>query len=114
MALGVVVLVFFMMVLVGGGVVLFALRGTGAGGGSFAPGTRAFEAHLTLGPLGAAIDEARRELAASASRPEKRGRLERELRFLEDQKVELEAIVARGDTSPGKGYVGFTRLPAGD
>ena len=101
------------MIVLGGVVLLVALR-RGGGAGAFAPGTRAFEAHLTLGPLAAAIDDARRELAASASPPEKRARLERELRFLEDQKVELEAIVARGDSSPGKGYVGFTRLPAGE
>jgi len=84
---------------------------TGGGGGvPFPVGSRAFEAHLTLGPLRAAIESARNDLASAPA--EKRDRLARELRFLEEQVVELEGVCARRDASPGKGYVGFTRLPA--
>jgi hypothetical protein len=37
----------------------------------------------------------------------KRGRLEREIAFLNQQLVENTMIAQSGDASPGKGYVGF-------
>jgi hypothetical protein len=91
-----------------------AMAGGGGGGGLGAglkPGSRAWEASLTLDPLGKCIASRRAELA-TATDPARKDRLQRELAFLEKQIPELQAIVAANDGSPGRGYIGFDSLPS--
>jgi hypothetical protein len=82
----------------------------GGGGPAFKPGTRAFEAYLTLDPLVKTI-AARKQEMATETNERKKDRLSREIAFLERQIPELQAIVASKDASPGRGYIGFDNLP---
>jgi hypothetical protein len=95
--------------------VFFLIVRSKGGGGSglppFPPGTRAFEAFLTLDPLVKTIASRKAQLAAATDAARK-DRLTREIAFLEKQVPELQAIVAARDTSPGRGYIGFDNLPA--
>jgi hypothetical protein len=59
-------------------------------------------AAAALAQQGAAAIGAR--LALRAILPDKRDRLEREIAFLERQRMENELVAASGDASPGKGY----------
>jgi|GEM_PF-4842986 hypothetical protein len=86
-------------------------RGGGDGLPHFRPGTRAFEAALTLGPLKAAIEQRRLEHEHEAD-PVRKERLQRELLYLVEQVPRLQAIVDAKDESPGRGYIGFDNLPA--
>lgn len=74
------------------------------------PGTKAFEAALTIPLLEAAIDELKQAHAAEQNEA-RRERLARELVHLELQVPRLQALVASGDSSPGHGFIGFDRLP---
>ena len=49
-----------------------------------------------------------RIMAMYATDPAAVARFGREIAFLTEQLQEKEAIVARGDRSPGEGYIGFT------
>jgi hypothetical protein len=93
-------------------VIAFAMRKGGALSlpSQFPPGTRAFEAELTLKPLQATIAQRREELAATTDEA-RRAKLERQIAFLSAQVVALEKIVAARDLSPGKGYIGFEAPP---
>lgn len=92
--------------------IIAAMRGGGGpGGGALRPGTRAWEASMTLDPLVKTIAGRRQELAVETD-PKKKDRLARELAFLEQQIPVLEGIVAANDGSPGRGYIGFDNLPA--
>lgn len=71
----------------------------------FPLGSLAFEAELTLDPLTRTIASRRSELAAAP--PERAAELRKEIVFLEEQVLEIQAIVDRRDPSPGRGYVGF-------
>jgi hypothetical protein len=82
----------------------------GGGGPAFKPGTRAFEAYLTLDPLVKTIASRKQELA-NETNDRKKDRLSREIAFLEKQIPELQAIVDAKDASPGRGYIGFDNLP---
>ncbi|MEP7124611.1 MAG: hypothetical protein ABJE95_27025 [Byssovorax sp.] len=82
----------------------------GGSGPAFKPGTRAFEAYLTLDPLVKTIASRKQELA-SETHEGKKDRLTREIAFLERQIPELQAIVDAKDSSPGRGYIGFDNLP---
>jgi hypothetical protein len=84
--------------------------GSGAPGAGLRPGTRAWEASMTLDVLAKAIDDRRAELHVEAD-PAKKDRLGRELAFLEKQVPELQALVAANDGTPGRGYIGFDNLP---
>ncbi|MBK9032218.1 MAG: hypothetical protein IPL61_13015 [Myxococcales bacterium] len=70
------------------------------------PGTRSWEAQMTLPALRAVIASRLAERGGGAD-PAKRRRLDREIAFLTDQRDELERVAASNDGSPGKGYVGF-------
>jgi hypothetical protein len=96
--LGVVVLV----VIVG---FLLLLKG-GGGGRALKPGSRAWEASLTVGPLLGTIEARKLEMAGERNQ-RKQIRLTKEIAFLEKQVPELQAIIAANDGSPGRGYVGF-------
>jgi hypothetical protein len=94
-------------------VVVFLLLGSNNGtapGSRFPMGSRAWEAELTMGPLLAAIEQRRRELASTTD-PVRRERLERQIKFLAAQVDDLQAIIDAKDTSPGKGYIGFEAPP---
>lgn len=92
-------------------VVVFVMRGgKGAAGGGLSPGTRGWEAQLTLDPLHKTIAHRKGELAA-ATDEKQRDHLTREIAFLEKQVPELEALVAAKDASPGRGYIGFDAFP---
>ncbi len=82
----------------------------GGGGPAFKPGTRAFEAYLTLDPLVKCIASRKQELAVETNE-RKKDRLSREIAFMERQIPELQAIVDARDASPGRGYIGFDNLP---
>ncbi len=70
------------------------------------PGTRSWEAQMTLPALRAVIASRRAE-RGGVTDPAQRGRLDREIAFLSDQRDELERVAASNDSSPGAGYVGF-------
>jgi hypothetical protein len=91
-------------------VVIVGVVVLGGAGPAFKPGTRAFEAHLTLDPLVKTIAARKQELATETNE-RKKDRLSREIAFLERQIPELQAIVAAKDASPGRGYIGFDNLP---
>jgi hypothetical protein len=91
-------------------VVVFVMRGS-RGGGGMGPGTRGWEAQLTLDPLQKTIAARKAELRMVTDE-KRRDRLSREIAFLEQQVPQLEALVAAKDTSPGRGYIGFDNLPA--
>lgn len=78
------------------------LRGKKGGEPRLPPGTLGFEAELSLSPLRATLAAKLDELGPSPS-PDALA----EIAFHTAQIRELEAIVARRDTSPGRGYVGF-------
>lgn len=82
----------------------------GGGGPAFKPGTRAWEAQLTMDPLVKTIASRKAEAAGEAS-DRKKDRLAREIAFLERQIPELQAIIDAKDASPGRGYIGFDSLP---
>ena len=103
-ALGAVVLLVIVVIVMKRG-------GGGSGGFAFRPGTRAFEASLTMDPLVKTIASRKQELAGQAD-SRKKDRLMREIAFLEKQIPELQTIIDAKDLSPGKGYVGFENLPA--
>jgi hypothetical protein len=105
MVLIVVVVVVVLAVIVGLVVVL-----GGGGGPAFKPGTRAWEAQLTMDPLVKTIAARKAEAAGEAS-DRKKDRLSREIAFLERQIPELQAIIDAKDASPGRGYIGFDNLP---
>lgn len=79
--------------------------------GAPGPGTRAWEAGMTARLLDDVITARRGEQASADD--ERRGYLDREIAFLIDQRRECLAIAASGDTSPGKGYVGFEPYQGG-
>ena len=83
----------------------------GGGGPAFKPGTRAWEAQLTMDPLVKCIASRKLELA-SETNDRKKDRLTREIAFMERQIPELQAIIDAKDASPGKGYIGFENLPS--
>jgi hypothetical protein len=105
MVLIVIVVVVVLAVIVG----LVVVVG-GGGGPAFKPGTRAWEAQLTMDPLVKTIAARNQELATE-SNDRKKDRLTREIAFLEKQIPELQAIVDSKDPSPGRGYIGFDNLP---
>ena len=76
------------------------------GGPAFKPGTRAFEASLTMGPLLGTIEARKQEMAGERNQ-RKQIRLAKEIAFLEKQVPELQAIIDAKDMSPGRGYIGF-------
>ena len=82
----------------------------GGGGPAFKPGTRAWEASLTMDPLVKTIASRKQELAGETNQ-RKQIRLTKEIAFLEKQIPELQAIIDARDASPGKGYIGFENLP---
>jgi hypothetical protein len=96
-------------------VVVFLMRagkgGGGGGVGGMRPGTRGWEAHLTLDPLTKTIASRKAELRM-VTEEKRRDRLNREIAFLEQQVPQLEALVAAKDASPGRGCIGFDNLPA--
>lgn len=93
------------------GVVAFlATRGSGGSGG-LRPGTRGWEAQLTLDPLHKTIASRKAELRMVTDE-QRRDRLSREIAFLEQQVPQLEALAAAKDASPGRGSIGFDNLPA--
>lgn len=94
------VVIFFVVLLVRGG------DGGGSGGPALQPGTRAWEASLTMGPLLNTI-EARKLEMANEQNQRKQIRLTKEIAYLEKQIPELQAIIDAKDTSPGRGYIGF-------
>lgn len=69
------------------------------------PGTRAWEAKLTIDVLVKTVDQrlAELETAQVDQVPKKR----REIEFLAKQVDTLRAIIDSNDASPGRGYVGF-------
>ncbi len=71
----------------------------------FPMGSLAFEAELTMSPLMLTIEARNRE--RTGADPARRAELDREIAFLAKQVDEIQAIVDRGDRSPGRGYVGF-------
>jgi NADPH:quinone reductase-like Zn-dependent oxidoreductase len=75
--------------------------------GSQVPGTRSWEASLTLDPLMSCQINRRIERARTTDQ-NLAALLDREIDFLEKQKQELIIIATSGDRSPGKGYIGFT------
>ena len=83
----------------------------GGGGPAFKPGTRAWEAQLTMDPLVKTIASRKQELATETD-DRKKDRLQREITFLEMQIPELQTIIDARDASPGKGYIGFENLPS--
>jgi len=83
-------------------VLALLLRGRRPKSPAFAPGTRAFEAQLTLPPLRQRLLE---KLDRLGPRPSQHALAE--VDFYTRQLLDLESIVARRDTSPGRGYVGF-------
>ncbi|MDP1823862.1 MAG: hypothetical protein Q8L48_11480 [Archangium sp.] len=91
-------------------IVVFVMRGS-RGGRGMGPGTRGWEAQLTLDPLRQTIAARKAELRMVTDE-KRRDRLSREIAFLEQQVPALEALVAAKDTSPGRGYIGFDNLPA--
>jgi hypothetical protein len=101
--------------LIAGGVLLVLVLaavflGKGGPGARFPVGSKAWEAELTLTALLPAI--ANRQSEHDRTTDEKRRkRLEFEIQFLSEQVGELNAVIAAGDTSPGKGYIGFTAPP---
>lgn len=70
------------------------------------PGTRSWEAQMTLPALRSVIASRRAERGGITD-PERRGRLDREIAFLAAQRDELERVAASNDSAPGAGYVGF-------
>ena len=92
-------------------IVFFMRAGKGGGAGAMGPGTRGWEAQLTLDPLTKTIASRQAELRMVTDE-ERRDRLKREIAFLEQQVPQLEALVAAKDSSPGKGSIGFDNLPA--
>jgi hypothetical protein len=74
------------------------------------PGTKAFEAALTLPLLEAAIEELKQAHAAAPDE-KRRERLTRELVHLELQVPRLRVLVDSNDATPGHGFIGFDRLP---
>ncbi|MFZ5443105.1 MAG: hypothetical protein ACOZQL_24065 [Myxococcota bacterium] len=74
------------------------------------PGTRAFEAALSLPLLEAAIEDLKQRHAAELD-DKKRDRLARELVHLELQVPHLRMLIDTGDSAPGHGFIGFDRLP---
>lgn len=88
-----------------GGVVLtlwLALRSQGPS----RAGTRGWEAEHNARLLSDVIASRRAQLASADG--DERGKLEREIAFLEEQRRDELAVAASGDMSPGKGHVGFT------
>lgn len=79
-------------------------------GARFPMGSKAWEAELTLTALLPAISMRQEELGR-ATDPKRKKRLEFEIDFLTKQVGELNAVIAAGDTSPGKGYIGFEAPP---
>ena len=92
-------------------IVFFMRAGKGGGAGGMGPGTRGWEAQLTLDPLQKTIASRKAELRM-VTEEKRRDRLKREIAFLEAQVPQLEALVAAKDASPGKGFIGFDNLPA--
>jgi hypothetical protein len=76
----------------------------------FPPGTRAWEAELTMGPLMLAI-QVRLSERDRTTDPDARAKLDRDIEFLSKQVDENQKIVDAGDLSPGRGYVGFQAPP---
>ncbi len=91
-------------------IVVLVARSGGGLPSRFPPGSRAFEAELTLGPLTLTIEQRKRDLAAVTD-PGRRAKLEKQIAFLEAQVVENQKIMANNDLSPGRGYIGFTPPP---
>lgn len=86
-------------------VVVAALAGRGSAPGSrYPPGTRAFESEMALTVI-ANMLPARETALLSATDPDTRARLERDIAALVEQKAQHEAVVASGDRSPGTNSV---------
>ena len=100
--------------LVGLVVVAGLVLALGGGGGGlpsqFPPGTLAFEAELTETVLVNIIAARKAEQAGAG--PDEAAELGEEIAFLTAQLEEIRAVVARGDTSPGRGYIGFDAFGA--
>ncbi len=92
---------------------VFGMRSATRGAGAalpFRPGSRAFEAALSLASLETAIEE-RKQSHEREPDPKRKDRLARELVYLEMQVPRLQGIVDSGDGSAGHGFVGFDNLP---
>ena len=76
---------------------------------SFPPGSRAFEAYLTLDILANVVRDLHAERATAD--PARQAAIERELAFYEEEARRLQAIVDARDVSPGQGYVSLRRPP---
>ena len=85
-------------------IVLLVLKG--GGGPALKPGSRAWEASLTMGPLLGTIEARKQEMAGERNQ-RKQIRLGKEIAFLEKQVPELQAIIDAKDASPGRDYIGF-------
>lgn len=79
-------------------------------GARFPVGSKAWEAELTMTALLPAIEQRVTEKNATANE-QRRKRLDFEIQFLSKQVDELQAVIDRRDTSPGKGYIGFKAPP---
>ncbi|MFO7567594.1 MAG: hypothetical protein R6X02_33430 [Enhygromyxa sp.] len=76
---------------------------------SFPPGSRAFEAYLTLDILANVVRDLHAERATAD--PARCAVIERELAFYDEEAKRLQAIVDARDVSPGQGYVSLRRPP---
>lgn len=101
MAIGITIAVVVFAVVVG----LFMRGGGGAPGGSFPPGTRAWESQMTLGILTKMIASREQELRGSPD-DAKRALLERQIANMQKQLTLHQAVIASGDVSPGKMRIG--------
>lgn len=87
-------------------VIGFLVLKGGGGGPALKPGTRGWEASLTMGPLLGTIEARKQEMAGERNQ-RKQIRLGKEIAFLEKQIPELQALIDAKDPSPGRGYIGF-------
>ncbi len=98
------------MIWIGLGIAVLVVIGflvlKGGGGPALKPGSRAWEASLTMGPLLGTIEARKQEMEGERNQ-RKQIRLGKEIAFLEKQVPELQAIIDSKDASPGKGYIGF-------
>ena len=90
--------------------VVFFLRRGSSGAPTFPPGTRAWEAQVTMEPLLGTIADRAVEHAMETD-PVKKARLEKDIEFFKQQVVELQAVIDSKDLSPGQGYIGFKQPP---
>lgn len=104
--IGAAVLVVFILVIV--------LSKSGGGGGrvGFPPGTLPFEAQFSMDPLLQIIASLQAE--REAADPERAVELDLEIAFLLSQAEEMKAIIARGELTEGRGYIGFDTYQSGE